>query len=129
MHEAAAKQDVRDGDQNGADKPSKRDGWNEMPDAGGKEVDQCHWQHELPREVHQLVHAKAWKRAADPDQHGDQHKEFGEEPEVGRNPGEKGKWCGPASEKERDSQSADREHPDVFAEEKQSELKPEYSMK
>ena len=42
-----------------------------MPDAGGKEIEQRHGEHELPCQVHQLVHAQAGKRPANPDEDGD----------------------------------------------------------
>src|SRR6185437_3515439 len=67
LHEAAAEQDVRDSNQDCANKPSNSAGRYEMPDGGGKQVDQCHRQHEFPCKVHKLVHAKARKCTADPD--------------------------------------------------------------
>ena len=53
-----------------------------MPDPGDNHVDERHRDHELPREVHELVHAEARQRAANPDEREDDRDELGEEPHI-----------------------------------------------
>ena len=69
LHEAAAKQEVRDGNQDCANKPSNGPGRHEMPNGGDEQVEQCHREHEFPSKVHKLIDAKARKGTADPDKH------------------------------------------------------------
>ena len=94
----------------------------EVPDAGDQHVEQGHGEHELPGEVHELIHAQAWEGAANPDEDADEGEELEEEPDVGGDPGEERKGRGPAAEEEGDGHAAGGEHAEVFAEEEEGEF-------
>src|SRR5882724_10904670 len=42
-----------------ADQPPRKARRQKSPDSGGDQIDQGHGQHELPGEVHQLIHSQA----------------------------------------------------------------------
>src|SRR3954447_16027234 len=80
-----------------ANEPTDHSMRHEMPEACGKQIDERHRQHELPGEVHELIHAQPWQSAANPNKDCDQRQEFAEKPEVGRHPVQKGEGCVPAT--------------------------------
>ena len=86
LPESPNEKQARRNKENSADRPAfYRDG-QEVPGSGGNNVDKSHGQHELPREIHELVHAKAGQRASNPDEATDQDEKLREEPDVGRDP-------------------------------------------
>ena len=93
-----------------------------MPDAGDDDIDERERQHEFPGEVHQLIHAQARQRAANPDEHENDGNHLGQEPNIRRNPGQERHRRNPAAKEQRDAQADDGKHAQIFAEEKEREF-------
>ena len=93
-----------------------------MPHGGREQVDERERQHELPGEVHELIHAQARQRAPRPDEQHDQPEQFHEEPRPGRDEIERGKRGLPAAEEQRDAESAHGEEAEVFRQKEQREF-------
>ncbi len=122
LHQAATEHDIRAENNRGADQPALPVGGHVMPDAGDEDVDERERQHEFPGEVHELIHAQARQRAANPDEDENDRHQLREKPDVGRNPRQERNRRSPAAEEQRDAEADDGEHAEIFAEEKQREL-------
>ena len=78
----------------------------------------------FPGQVHQVVYAQPGHGAANPDKQSDQAQELGEEPDVGRHPGQYRKRGVPPSQEQSDRQAADGKKADIFTQEEERELEP-----
>src|SRR3954470_2887475 len=114
--------DVGNYDQCETNNDSPKSGLHEPPNDRHDEIHQTHWQHKFPGKAHELIHAQARERAANPNEKADQSQELEEEPGVTGNEIEKFKRRAPAAEEQRDGHAADREETEIFAEEKQREF-------
>src|SRR5205823_6554971 len=90
---------IRNDEQYRAYEPSKRHGsewkqsptFGEIPETGNEDIDESHGKHELPGEVHQLIHPQTGQRAAHPNKYADDREQFQEKPQVGGDPIQKSK--------------------------------------
>ena len=89
-----------------------------MPNGSGDNAGECHWQHEFPGDIHDLIDARARERAADPDGNKKQRAQLCEEPGVRGDNFQHVRGRMPATEKQCHAKPADGEHSDVFRHEK-----------
>src|ERR1700721_1119702 len=105
-----------------ANPPSRPTPPQKAPCCRDHQVKQCHWQNELPREVHQLILPQTRESTTHPNQHNNRQHDLGEKPDPRGNPVQRSERCRPASQKERRPESRNRQHGEIFTEEEERKL-------
>src|SRR5438128_1127112 len=85
-------------DQSETNKNSPKTRVHKAPDDRDDKIHQAHRQHEFPGEAHELIHAQARKRAANPNEKADQRQQLEEKPAVARDEIQKLERCAPTAE-------------------------------